>query len=80
MAESHVIVYPNPATSVLNIVSAVDAYVEMMDINGRQVVLQTHVSANERKEISTATLSPGIYTMKVSNADFVKVEKVVITK
>jgi hypothetical protein len=78
--ESHVIIYPNPATSVLNIISAVDAYVEMMDVESRQVVFQSDISANEKKEISTSSLAPGIYLIKVSTASSVKFEKVVITK
>jgi hypothetical protein len=79
-AESHVIIYPNPASSVLNIVSAVDAYAELTDMNGRQILLQVDLNSNERKEINTSSLAPGIYMLKVSNADFIKIEKVVITR
>ena len=78
--ESHVSIYPNPATSLLNVITAEDATIEMMDMDGRNVVIQTTVSANEKKEINTGNLSSGIYMMKIYNSNFVTIQKVVINK
>lgn len=80
VSDNSVSIYPNPATSVLNVIAAEDATVEMMDMNGRLVVLQTTVNANERKEINTGNLSSGIYMMKIYNSNFVSIQKVVINK
>ncbi|MCX6276317.1 MAG: Ig-like domain-containing protein [Bacteroidetes bacterium] len=78
--ENSVSIYPNPATSMLNVIAAEDATVEMMDMNGRQVVIQTTVSAIEKKEINRGNLSSGIYMMKIYNSNFVTIQKVVINK
>ncbi|CAN5448892.1 hypothetical protein BH11BAC1_BH11BAC1_03480 [soil metagenome] len=77
---AHVSVYPNPATSMLNVIAAEDASVEMTDVEGRQVVVETSVVANEKKEINTSNLSSGIYMMKIYNSNFVTFQKVVINK
>jgi len=79
-SSNHVSIYPNPANSVLNVVSAEDATVELMDVDGRQVIMQTLVNADEKKEINTGNLSAGIYMMKIYNSNFVTIQKVVISK
>ena len=73
-------IYPNPASTSLNVVVSENATVQLLDVEGRVVLIQTNVNANQSQEINTQSLSSGVYLMKVSNENFVSVKKVVIKK
>ena len=73
-------IYPNPASLSLNVVVSENAIIQLMDMEGREVLIQTIVNANQSQEINTQSLSSGVYLMKVSNENFVSVKKVVIKK
>jgi hypothetical protein len=80
VADSRVSIYPNPATFAVNVIVAEDAAIELTDLEGRQVGVQMNVNAHEKTEINTSSLSSGVYLMKVSNSNFVSIEKIVINK
>jgi hypothetical protein len=71
-------VFPNPASSSLNLVVSETASYEMFDVNGRLVSAQSLVNANEKHEINISGLAKGVYTLKVHNTGSVSVTKVVI--
>ncbi len=79
-ANSAVNVYPNPTSGILNITSATDAKVELTDISGKEVLLQTTVSASKNQQINVSNLNNGVYILKVSSNDSVVIKKVVLNK
>ena len=72
-------VYPNPASDKLNIEVSENAKVQVLDITGK-VVMETAVIANQIQTLEVNNLANGVYTVKVSNDKFVKMQKVVINK
>jgi hypothetical protein len=71
-------VYPNPASSVINISSTINATintVEMTDLNGR-VVLSKSVNANNG-QIAIGDLAAGVYMMKIATDQGTAIKKVV---
>jgi len=76
--ENSVQVYPNPASDVLNVQVSVDAKVQMSDLNGKQVVAEQNVNANQKQTIDVSALAPGVYMVKIFNDKFVSVKKVII--
>ncbi|RFC54078.1 GEVED domain-containing protein [Brumimicrobium aurantiacum] len=74
-------VYPNPATTLLNVVNpsnASELKVEMLDMNGR-VVLVENQSLNNASEatLSIGHLENGVYTLRIYNNEGHKTFKVV---
>ncbi len=76
--EAVVRVYPNPASSTLNIELAEKATIQMTDVDGRVVYTLEDAGANSTQRINTGELANGIYLLKVYNGSFVSVKKVVI--
>src|SRR6185295_13898236 len=73
-----VLAYPNPANGIINVVSPERALVELMDLQGRQVILSTMVNANQKQEISTENIAAGMYMLKVSNENFISTQRIVV--
>ena len=74
-SENVVSIFPNPATSIINVVVSADANVQLMDMSGK-VISDINVLADSKKEINVDGLSKGVYMVKVSNGGFVKIQKV----
>jgi Secretion system C-terminal sorting domain/Bacterial Ig domain len=74
-----VTVYPNPASETVNVIVSENATVQLIDMEG-SVVVSLNVYANQKQVISTENLANGVYTLKVANANFIDVKKVVIAK
>ncbi len=77
-ASANISVFPNPAAGILNVAVSENAMVQLMDMEGRQVVLQTEVLANQKTELNVQTLANGVYMLKISNDNFVSMKKVVV--
>ena len=75
---NNVNVYPNPASDKLNIEVSSDSKVQMLDLNGKKVVAEKNVNANQKGSIDVSGLAKGVYMMKVYNANSVTTKKVVI--
>jgi Secretion system C-terminal sorting domain/Bacterial Ig domain len=73
-------VYPNPSNGLVNVSVSEDATVQVLDLNGKLVVFQSNVKANEKSEINVSALSNGVYVIKISNDNFVSTKKLVIKK
>jgi hypothetical protein len=71
-------VYPNPASDVLNVSVSANATVVLMDLSGRNILIQEEVVSNEKKEMNISGLASGIYLLKVYNSGFTTIKKVVI--
>ncbi len=80
-AFTNISVYPNPATNQINIMNpstASDLKVEVLDVNGRVVLVDNDVMKNTSKAtIAIDQLAKGIYTLRVYNDEGQKVFKVV---
>lgn len=75
---SNVAIYPNPASTVVHIVNANQASVEVFDILGKIVASEDVISANQ--EINVSALTTGTYFIKIRKETQVSVEKLIITQ
>jgi hypothetical protein len=73
-----IVVYPNPATSVLNIRNAQNATVQIFDILGKQLIQLNNISLDQ--EINVSSLQTGTYLVKITNGAAVKTEKFIIAQ
>ncbi len=67
-------VYPNPATNMLNIWNADNGMVRVYDVTGREVIRKDVTAGKEMIQLDITNLNSGIYFLKVGNhtAKFVK--------
>lgn len=73
-------VFPNPASSFINIVSSENASYELIDVQGKVVASGSFIAAYQNQELNTENLSNGMYVLKVFNAGSVSMNKVSIKK
>jgi len=71
-------VYPNPATTEINIANAQNATIQLIDMLGNVIYTKTSVSDNEI--VSTSNLVNGTYFVKVTTSNESVSRKVVVTK
>jgi len=79
-ANNAVSIYPNPTSGLLNVVVSENATVQLMDITGKQVLLQTTINAYENQGVNIAGFANGVYIMKVISENNVTVKKIVLSK
>tara|TARA_R110000787_G_scaffold96415_1_gene199717 strand:+ start:24403 stop:26097 length:1695 start_codon:yes stop_codon:yes gene_type:complete len=73
-----VIIYPNPASSVLNIENAENSSIEIYDLLGRVILSENNISLN--KQLNVSSFSTGTYLIKISNNGQVKTDKFIINR
>ena len=73
-------IHPNPTTGVVNVVASEDGTLQLLDITGKSVLLQTNVIANENQTLDFSELANGVYILKVANDKSVTVKKIVLNK
>lgn len=78
--ETMVQVYPNPASSILNVVVSADSKIELSDLNGKLLVAEQNVNANQKHTIDVSNLANGVYMIKIYNDKSVTTKKVIIRK
>ncbi len=80
LENDEVFIYPNPAKDFINISiensDAQDMRVDLLDMQGKNIL--TFSVGSGINNISTANLDKGIYLVKISNPDYVSVERLVI--
>jgi len=76
--QSHLDLYPNPVSGYLHVASDVNANIEVSDLRGAGIIYHSYVTAGQDLQINTAGMAPGVYSMKLSNADFVSVKKFIV--
>jgi hypothetical protein len=72
-------VYPNPASTVLNVSSkshAILEKIELSDLNGR-VIKDVNLTSVSESQVNIADLSNGIYVLKVTSDQGIGVSKIV---
>lgn len=78
VAEGEVNVYPNPATTVINIDNAEGAQISVYDLSGRMVSNVNSASANQT--IDASNLAKGMYIVRIVNGDNVITKKVNVAR
>lgn len=73
-----VVIYPNPAKSVLNIVNAENASIEVFNILGQSVYNKTNIDLNE--QVNVSNLTSGAYFVKITDGAAVKTDKFIINR
>ena len=78
VAAGEISVYPNPATTVLNVANAEGAQVSVFDMSGRMVANVESASANET--ISVSNLAKGMYIVRIVDGQNVTTKKVSVVR
>ena len=78
VAEGEVNVYPNPATTVINIDNAEGAQISVYDLSGRMVSSVNSASANQT--IDASNLAKGMYIVRIANGNNVITKKVNVVR
>ena len=73
-----VIMYPNPASLVLNIENAENSSITVFDLLGRVILSENTISSN--KQLNVSSLSNGTYLIKISNNGQNKIDKFIINR
>ena len=81
VAESvNLMVYPNPASTVINIVSSQDVQLEIYNLEGSLVASRQDVVAGQRLVIDTQNFAAGVYTLRAFNESYVGVQRIVVNR
>ena len=78
VADGEVNVYPNPATTVINIDNAEGAQISVYDLSGRMVSNVESASANQT--IDASNLAKGMYIVRIANGNNVITKKVNVVR
>ncbi len=70
--------YPNPASTVLNLRNAENADIQVYDILGKMILSQENISMDA--QINVANLQTGTYFMKISKDNLVTTKRFLISK
>ncbi len=71
-------VFPNPASSFVQVITPELASVQLMDASGRIISTNMNVTAGQALTLSTAELASGVYFVKISNDNFSVNKKIVV--
>ena len=75
---NNLIIYPNPASSILNIDNAENSTIEVFDLLGRIILSRSNISLKE--QINVSTLNSGTYLIRISNENKVVTDKFIINR
>lgn len=70
--------YPNPASTVLNLKNAENATIQVYDILGKMILSQENISMDE--QINVANLQTGTYFMKIFKDNLVTTKRFLVSK
>lgn len=73
-----VVIYPNPAKNVLNIVNAENASIEVFNILGQAIYNKSNIDLNE--QVNVSNLTSGAYFVKITDGTSVKTDKFIINR
>lgn len=74
---SNISLYPNPATSTINLKNAENANIQVYDVLGKLILSQNNISAAQ--EINVSKLQTGTYFMKIEKDNFVTTKRFIIS-
>jgi len=72
--------YPNPAKSAISIESSISASAEIVDLNGRTVISDIRLLANEKNSVGLGKLSSGVYLVRVYSKGASTVRKLIVNR
>ncbi len=75
---NNLVIYPNPASSILNIDNAENSTIEVYDLLGRVIFSRTNISLKEQLNVST--LNSGTYLIRITNENKVVTDKFIINR
>jgi len=75
---TNLVIYPNPASSTLNIDNAENSTIEVYDLLGRIILSKTNISLKE--QINVSTLNAGTYLIRITNENKVVTDKFIINR
>ncbi len=75
---NNLVIYPNPASSILNIDNAENSTIEVYDLLGRVVLSRTNISLKEQLNVST--LNSGTYLIRITNENKIVTDKFIINR
>ncbi len=75
---NNLVIYPNPASSILNIDNAENSTIEVYDLLGRVLLSRTNISL--REQLNVSTLNSGTYLIRISNENKVVTDKFIINR
>jgi hypothetical protein len=78
--DNSVSIYPNPTNGILNVTSISDATIQLFDVTGKEILLETTVNASKTVQVNVSDFSNGVYFVKIYNNDFVSIKKFVLNK
>ena len=70
--------YPNPATSIINLKNAENANIQVFDVLGKMIISKDNISMNE--QIDVTKLQTGTYFMKISKDNNVTTKRFLVSK
>ena len=71
-------IYPNPASTVLNIVNAEKSSIQVMNMLGQVMYEKSNIAIEE--QVNVSSLSQGAYFVRITNGNAVTTSKFVVTK
>ncbi|WP_139855797.1 T9SS type A sorting domain-containing protein [Aequorivita sinensis] len=74
----NIALYPNPASTVLNLKNAENANIDVYDILGKLILTQNNIDVDA--QINVANLQAGTYFIKISKDNSVTTKKFLVTK
>ncbi|GHC56274.1 T9SS type A sorting domain-containing protein [Ulvibacter litoralis] len=77
-ALQNVAIYPNPASTILNIQNAENASINIYNMLGQELYSKTNISLNEQVQVSN--YNTGTYFVKITDGNEVKTSKFIVSK
>ncbi|HET8809324.1 MAG TPA: T9SS type A sorting domain-containing protein [Flavobacteriaceae bacterium] len=76
--QNEISVYPNPTHDNLFIANAENASIEIFNVLGKRIVVQSDIASNE--QINVSNLQTGTYFIRITSENKVETMKFVVTK
>lgn len=77
---NNISIYPNPTSGLLNVLASENSTVQLMDVTGKEILLQITLNAYEKQEMNVSNFANGVYMMKIFNNNSITVKKIVLNR
>lgn len=77
VSEMNISIYPNPASTILNVIVEMDTDLMVYDIQGRLIINKTHLDAGNNK-LDVSNLITGIYFVRISSEANSIIKRIII--
>lgn len=79
-ATAEIALFPNPTNDYITIIAQEPANLEIMDLNGVQVLPSSELKQYQANQVNLKPIPNGIYLLRISNKNFVSVKRVVVSR